>query len=123
MPKETQKTQEIIEEEEDKSKPLVLKDMVFEGPKIVPVEVAGYQFKVLDKLPYAVGAKAANKWLSTMGSGKMEDQDITGALEEILLAVVIEPKLNRKFIQSDKCPQELLSVALSFFMEVMSNMK
>jgi len=123
MPKSKEKEKELENNPIEPVAKLVLKDMNFEGPKVIPTEIAGYTFKILDKLPYTVGAKAANAWLGTMTSGKPEDQDITAALEEILLSVVVEPKLNKKFLQSDECPQELLAVALSFFMDVMRNMK
>lgn len=99
-----------------------LKDLPFKNPETRIVPIRGVNFEVYEELPYIVGSKVADLWIrSMMGAKSIVETNLSGTLNEILLAVVVKPKLTMEFIESDRCPNEFVSIAMSHFTKIIQS--
>lgn len=99
-----------------------LEELPLEEPKTKIIPVRGINFEVYEELPYSVGATVADLWIKTMmGTRSFENVDLTETLHEILLAVVVKPKLTMEFIKSNRCPGEFIGLAMKHFRKIIES--
>lgn len=99
-----------------------LKDLPYRSPTTEVVPVKGVNFEIYKELPYLVSAKVANLWIkSMMGTRSLESADLSETLHEILLAVVVKPKLTIDFLMSDRCPNEFIGIAMRYFTQIVQS--
>ncbi len=98
-----------------------IEEVPFEESFTKKIRIKGIEFEVLSELPYKVGAKIADLWIkSMMGEGGFDNVDMTDVLNEILLSVVISPKLSLTFLNSPKCPTDFVGIAVAHFTKVIA---
>lgn len=97
-----------------------VEDLPFESPRTRIVTIRDINFEVYEELPYIVGARVADIWIKSMmgGNRSLESADLRETLNEILLAVVVKPKLSKKFIESNRCPNEFVGIAMNHFTKI-----
>lgn len=97
-----------------------LDELPFKSPRTRIITIKGVNFEIYEELPYIVGASVADIWIKSMmgGNRSLESADLRETLNQILLSVVVKPKLTKKFIESNKCPNEFVGIAMNHFTKI-----
>lgn len=111
-----------VEEEEGKGRIIRAKDLDFGDFKETRiVKIRGHDITVLIDLPYPIQADIADIWIKYMTGiidPRAKDRQMRDAYDIVLLHVVQTPKLDRKFLKSNKCPPEFATLAMGYIMDV-----
>ena len=89
------------------------------------VETAVGPFKVLIDLPYTVARQITAEFFNALYTNKkeMSAKVIEELLDQIVLHVVLEPKIKKEDLEMDGAPIELLGLAMTHFAEILQGLK
>lgn len=91
----------------------------------VEVEINKVKWKLYREIPYTVSSKIMAVLVNSLYNlgAKMSPEFLMTMFDEIVMAIVVEPRITREFLKSPKCPAQFGTWALEYFIELMSGFK